>query len=276
MLPGSAGADPGDGVRVEVLRSIAEDLARRAGHLALDGQRRAASGTMAQSTKSTPTDPVTEFDRAAEQLIVAALRAERPDDAIVGEEGAGHEGTSGVVWHVDPIDGTVNFVYGLSPWCTSVAAVDADGGLAGAVFAPVTGEMFSAARGRGATLDGRPIRCSSPTGLATALVATGFNYSPSVRAEQAVRVAGLVPRVRDIRRLGSAALDLCSVACGRLDAYYEEYLNSWDLAAGLLICVEAGAAASDFAGRAARPAEVVVAAPSIHDELLAALRELDA
>ncbi len=260
---------------VDDLRALAEELATSAGALALAGWRNVADGAVTHATKSTPTDPVTEFDKAAERLIVDALRERRPNDAIVGEEGGGHPGTSGLAWHLDPIDGTVNFVYGLAPWATSIGVVDAQGiGLAGAVYAPASDEMFSAARGRGATLNGERIRCSKPATLATSLVGTGFSYSPATRAEQAARVAALVPVVRDIRRFGSAALDLCSVACGRLDAYYEEHLNSWDLAAGLLICTEAGAASSDFAGGPARPAEVVVAAPDIHAELLATLHAI--
>lgn len=263
-------ADPSPS-ELDGLRALAEELARHAGTLALAG-RRGASGALAHVTKSTPTDPVTEFDQAAERLIVEALRERRPDDTIVGEEGGGHTGTSGLAWHLDPIDGTVNYVYGLAPWATSIGVVGADGvGLAGAVYVPAVDEMFSAARGRGATLNGEPIHCSAPTELATSLLGTGFSYSPAVRAAQAARVAALVPLVRDIRRFGSAAIDLCSVACGRLDAYYEEFLNSWDLAAGLVVCTEAGAAASDFAGGPAHPAEVVVAAPAIHAELLAAL-----
>ncbi len=264
-----------DATTVHELRQLAEDLARRAGMQALDGRRALAGGAVSHVTKSTPTDPVTEFDRAAERLIVEALLTDRPDDSIVGEEGAGHTGTSGLEWHLDPIDGTVNFVYGIPAWSTSVGVVDADGGVAGAVYVPVTDELFSAGRGQGATLNGEPIHCSAPADLATSLVGTGFNYSPDVRAEQAVRVAALLPIVRDIRRFGSAAIDLCSVASGRLDVYFEEFLHSWDLAAGLLICHEAGASSSDFAGGPARPAEVVVAAPTVHAEMLATLRDLD-
>jgi myo-inositol-1(or 4)-monophosphatase len=260
---------------VDELRALAEELARRAGSLALAGRKNLAGGAVVHDTKSTPTDPVTEFDRAAERVIVDELRRRRPDDSIVGEEGAGHQGSSGLAWHLDPIDGTVNFVYGLAAWATSIGVLDADGGVAGAVYVPATGEMFSAARGRGATLDGSPIRCTAPVDLATSLIGTGFSYSPATRAAQGERLASLLPRVRDVRRSGSAAIDLCSVACGRLDAYFEEHLNSWDLAAGLVICTEAGAASSDFSGGAARPAEVVVAAPTVHDELLATLRAID-
>ena len=266
-------SDPTD---IDELRRLAEDLARRAGALALAGRRLLDVGQpVAHDTKSTPTDPVTEFDRAAETLIVSALRELRPNDSIVGEEGANHTGTSALEWHVDPIDGTANFVYDLPTWCTSIGVVDADGGVAGAVFAPAADEMFSAARGRGATLNGQSIRCSSASELSTALVGTGFNYSPAIRVGQGERLAALLPQVRDVRRFGSAALDLCMVACGRLDAYFEEFLNSWDLAAGVLIAAEAGASTSDFGTGPAGPTATVVTAPGVHAALLAAIAAID-
>ena len=259
------------------LRALAADLAVRAGRSALEGRRRLGVGQpVAHDTKSTPTDPVTEFDRAAEATIVDALRTQRPDDSIVGEEGAGHAGSSGLEWHIDPIDGTVNFVYDLPAWCTSVAVVDEHGPLAGAVFVPVTDELFSAARGAGATRNGAPIRCSSASHVGMALIATGFNYSPPTRRAQARRLAALLPQVRDVRRYGSAALDLCMVACGRLDAYYEEHLNSWDLAAGVLIASEAGAITSDFGAGSAGSAATVAAGPGIHDALLELIAAIDA
>lgn len=258
------------------LRVLAEDLARRAGTGALDGRRRLGVGQpVAHDTKSSPTDPVTEYDRAAERLIVDALRSSRPDDAIVGEEGADVAGTSGLEWHIDPIDGTANFVYDLPSWCTSVAVVDSDGPLAGAVYIPVTDELFSAARGGGATLDGASIVCSAVTELSRALVATGFSYSAERRARQARRLSFLLPDVRDVRRLGSAAIDLCFVACGRLDAYFEEYLNSWDLAAGVLIAREAGAITSDLRGGPAGSVATVAAAPGIHHDLVITINTID-
>ncbi len=261
---------------LDELRLLAVDLARSAGTLALEGRRSVGIGrTIAHDTKSTPTDPVTEYDRAAERLIVDALRERRPDDAIIGEEGTNHAGTSGLAWHIDPIDGTVNFVYDLPAWSTSVAVVDDDGPLVGAVFAPVSGEMFSAARGGGATLNDAPIHCTHADDLTTALIGTGFNYSPAVRVPQAERVARLLPLVRDLRRYGSAALDLCMVACGRLDAYFEEHLNSWDLAAGVLIASEAGAITSDFATGKPGPAATVAAAPGVHAALLDAIASID-
>ena len=254
------------------LRRLTEELAVAAGRLALDGRRSLGTGHSAHhTTKSTPTDPVTEFDRAAEALIVDELRRRRPDDSIVGEEGADHVGRSGLAWHIDPIDGTANFVYDLPTWCTSVAVVDADGSLAGAVYAPVTDELFSAHRTGGATRNGATIAVSAATRLELAMIATGFSYSSERRAAQAARVADLLPRVRDIRRFGSAALDLCMVACGRVDAYVEEHLNSWDLAAGVVIATEAGATATALDGGPITPESVMVAAPGVHDVLLTAL-----
>jgi myo-inositol-1(or 4)-monophosphatase len=251
------------------LLALAEELAVSAGRLANDGRRRLGVGQIAaHDTKSSPTDPVTEFDVAAEQLIVDTLRTRRPDDAVVGEEGANHAGTSGLAWHVDPIDGTANFVYDLPAWCTSVAVVDELGSLVGAVYAPVTDELFSAVRGTGAWRNGEPIACSTTAALDQALVASGFSYSVDRRRVQARRLASLIPQVRDLRRFGSAALDLCMVGCGRLDGYFEEHLNSWDLAAGLLVATEAGAVATDFAGGTIRPESAVVATPGVHRALL--------
>ena len=204
---------------------------------------------MKTTTKSSTTDLVTVHDRAAEEAIVAGLGAARPDDAIVGEEGTNRAGTSGISWFVDPIDGTTNFVYDLPLWSTSIAATDAEGALVGAVYAPALGELFAAARGRGATLDGRPIGCSDRTEVALALVGTGFSYLPERRRQQAALVAEVIGAVRDVRRLGSAALDLCFVAAGRYDAYFETGLNSWDAAAGELIAREAGCRSRQLHGR---------------------------
>ncbi len=270
MTPPSSTPDVG------ALRAVAEDLARQAGSGALAGRRALGIGQpVAHDTKSSPTDPVTQYDRDAERLIVEGLQSLRPDDAIVGEEGTDHAGTSGLEWHIDPIDGTANFVYDLAAWCTSVAVVDGHGSLAGAVYIPVTDELFSAARGRGATMNGRSITCSSVTDLSHALMATGFSYSAERRREQAERLAQLLPLVRDVRRLGSAAIDLCNVACGRVDAYFEEYLNSWDLAAGVLIAREAGAITCDLADGPPGPTATVAAAPGISDALVATINRID-
>ena len=260
------------------LRLLAERLAREAGTAALAGRRSLPVGQPpAHDTKSSATDPVTEFDRAAEAHIVAELRRLRPDDAIIGEEGAADSGTSGIAWHIDPIDGTANFLYDLPAWCTSVAAVVADGpitnALAGAVYLPVTDEMFTAQRGGGATLNGTLVRASRADDVATALVGTGFSYLTDRRVVQADRISRLLPQVRDIRRFGSAAIDLAFVACGRLDAYFEEHLNSWDMAAGLLIAAEAGAIVSDFAGDLPDERSAIAAAPGVHAALLAAISD---
>jgi myo-inositol-1(or 4)-monophosphatase len=226
------------------------------------------TGDLGVRTKSTATDMVTRWDSASESLIVDALRAARPRDGIVGEEGSRVDGTSGIDWYVDPIDGTTNFLYGLGGYAVSIAAADSTGPVAGAVFVPASRELFTAARGRGAFLGSTPITCSTSTTLDTALVATGFSYDSDHRRVQGSRVGAMLPHVRDIRRLGAAAIDLCHVACGRVDAYFEEHLQAWDLAAGLLIATEAGARASDFAGGAVKPSETVVCAPGIHTALL--------
>ncbi len=255
------------------LRDLCERLARGAGEIALAGRRQAIGATaLAGTTKSSSTDIATEFDEAAEAHVVGLIRELRPDDAIIGEEGTADTGTSGYAWYVDPIDGTTNYVYDQPAWSNSVAVAHDDEMVAAAVYVPPLDEMFTAAAGRGATLNGRSIRASGETDLSLALVGTGFGYQPSTRREQAERLVGLITQVRDVRRLGSAAVDLCMVACGRLDVYYELYLNSWDAAAGELIAREAGAVTTDFSGHRARPEEMVAAAPGVHAAFLHALQ----
>lgn len=249
------------------LVALACRLAVEAGDAALAGRREASLPAITPGTKSTATDLVTAYDRAAEAMIVAGIRAARPGDAIVGEEGTDHDGTSGVSWFVDPIDGTTNFVYDLPLWSTSVAAGDRDGMLVGAVYVPALGELFAATRGGGATLGGRPIRCSDRAELGLALVATGFAYDVARRRRQGEIVADVLGAVRDIRRLGSAAIDLCYVAAGRYDAYFETGLNAWDAAAGELIAREAGCRTGDHRGGPPVPAELLVATPAIFDDL---------
>ena len=257
------------GSEVSDLRALCERLARTAGEIALAGRR--GVDRPGGHTKSSPTDLVTEFDRAAEAYIVGELRQLRPDDAIVGEEGTDHAGTSGYAWFIDPIDGTTNFVYDQPAWSCSVAVACDGEMLAGAVHVPPLHETFTASLGGGATRNGHPIRASDVGDLGLALVGTGFGFRAATRRDQAEVLLRLITEVRDIRRLGSAAVDLCMVACGRLDAYYERHLNSWDAAAGELIAREAGAVTSDFAGAAARPAEMLAAAPGIHAALVAVL-----
>jgi myo-inositol-1(or 4)-monophosphatase len=251
------------------------------------------------ATKSSPTDVVTEADRAAEALIRDLIGAARPGDRILGEEGgetggAGAEGAGGegektsVRWIVDPLDGTVNYLYGLPDWAVSIAA-EADGTVvAGAVFVPPRDELFSAALGGGAwlsrgALDWRgedapqPVRLACNTGvpLDRALVATGFGYEAGRRLIQGEVLAGVLPRVRDIRRGGSAAVDLCSVASGGVDAYYERGVNLWDIAAGGLIAAEAGARVTGLHGRPAGSSMTVAATPPLLGELHDLLASLD-
>lgn len=246
------------------LLTLAQDLARRAGTHARAGR---ASGMQVVGTKLTDTDMVTRFDRESEAMIIDGLRTARPDDSIVGEEGGGHSGTSGLEWHVDPIDGTTSFMYGLPTWCVSIGVRDAEGAVVGAVYLPDLDEMFAAERGKGATLNGATITCSPLTDVSKALVATGFSYTPAHRTVQSRRVTEFIHRIRDVRRMGAAAVDMCFVACGRLDAYFEENLHTWDVLAAELIASEAGARSGDFSGGPLRPAEVLVAGPGIFDDL---------
>jgi myo-inositol-1(or 4)-monophosphatase len=247
------------------LRAIAEQLARAAGDMALAGRK---SGIVTATTKSSPTDMVTQYDKASEDMITAGLRELRPDDGIVGEEGASREGTSGITWHIDPIDGTSNFYFDIPMWAVSIGAVDDNGPIAGAVFAPALGDMFTAARGEGATLNGNRISVRENTLLSDALVCTGFSYHVSQREAHARRVATMVGQIRDIRRFGAAAIDLCFVACGRLDAYFEEHLNSWDLIAGHVIATEAGALVTNYSGDTATPQEVLASQPGVQKALI--------
>ncbi|HUP99166.1 MAG TPA: inositol monophosphatase family protein, partial [Aeromicrobium sp.] len=236
------------------------------------------------ATKSSATDAVTDIDRASEEFIRDRLVAARPDDTIIGEEGEDRAGTSSVSWLVDPIDGTVNFVYGIPAYAVSLAAVQDGDVVAGFVVNVVSCEAWGAALGYGA-LHWQPgqempslLTATPPpvAGLAHALVATGFNYVPNVRARQAAAVAQLMPHVRDIRRFGSAALDLCALASGRFDAYVEQGLQPWDLAAGALICREAGLTVSglDDDGRPGPPGErlVIAAHPSLFREFFSLVR----
>ncbi len=258
---------------VDELLALACRLAVEAGDSALAARHDHSLTSPEALTKSTATDLVTVHDRAAERVVVEGIVSARPDDAIVGEEGTNRAGTSGISWYVDPIDGTTNFVYDLPAWCTSVAAGTADEMLVGAVYAPPNGELFAAASGRGATLDGRPITHSGREDVALVLLATGFAYDPAHRHRQATVIERMIGEVRDIRRLGSAALDLCYVAAGRCDAYFEAGLNRWDMAAGELIAREAGCRSGDFAGGPPRPDELLVAAPGIFDGMTALLEK---
>jgi myo-inositol-1(or 4)-monophosphatase len=259
-------------VDLDATLALATDLAREAGVLALS--MRAGIGVL--ETKSSPTDVVTAADKAVESLLVAGIAAARPNAGLLGEEGAGSEGTSGYRWVIDPIDGTVNYLYGIPQWAVSLGIEDADGTVVGVVYDPAKDELWQAVRGGGAALNGVPLSCSSVTSLDVALVGTGFGYDERRRAAQARLLPTLLPAVRDIRRLGSGALDLCSVAAGRLDAYYEQGLSPWDLSAGGLIAAEAGAVVTGLRGRAAGYDLVVAAGPGVVKELLDLLEAGDA
>ena len=249
---------------VDELITLAVDLATRVGDTALAGRR---LGLTNVETKSTTTDMVTEYDRATEREIVSTLQRLRPDDAIVGEEDGSHAGTSGFTWYVDPIDGTTNFLYDLPMWTVSIGVHDAEGPLCGVVYAPALRETFTAVRGRGAHLNSRPIACGNVTDPTKALVATGFNYSPANRVVQANRLPALIDKIRDVRRLGSASLDLCFVACGRYDGYFEEHLFPWDLAAGSLIAAEAGATVRVLADEGPTAFAVLAANPALFPQI---------
>ncbi|HEX6388435.1 MAG TPA: inositol monophosphatase family protein [Solirubrobacteraceae bacterium] len=245
--------------------TVAEEAARAAGELLLArfGEGRAAAGAIA--SKSTPTDLVSDADLAAETAIREILRARVPDDGIRGEEHDDESGTSGRSWIVDPLDGTVNYLYGHPQWCVSVACE----GEAGVIFDPVRDELFAAARDRPATLNGRELRVNGAPSLAQALLATGFGYDARIRAAQAAVVARALPSVRDIRRAGSAALDLAWAAAGRVDAYYERGVQPWDIAAGTLICAQAGLIVAPLPADGDHvPAGICVAPPALLDELL--------
>jgi myo-inositol-1(or 4)-monophosphatase len=203
---------------------------------------------------------VSDADHDAEAAIGDLLAAERPDDGLLAEEGGRADAASGRRWVVDPLDGTTNYLYRFPAWVVSIALEDADGSAVGVVHDPLRGETFTAVRGEGASLDGAPIAVSGCEALDTALVGTGFGYDADRRAKQAEVLLGVLPRVRDIRRAGAAALDLCMVACGRLDGYYERGLNRWDWAAGSLIASEAGATVRPLPGN---PSGLLAASPAI-------------
>ena len=263
----------GDTTEPGALLAIATDLALAAGAL-LAERLRTVRETV--ETKSSLTDMVTDVDRDSEALIAGRLRATRPDDAILGEEGGARAGSSSVRWIVDPLDGTTNYLYAFPSFAVSVAA-EVDGEVvAGAVHDAAHGQTFTASLGGGAFVDGRPIAVSGKADLATALVGTGFAYDAGRRAEQARALLTILPRVRDIRRAGAASLDLCWVACGRLDAYYERGLMPWDLAAGDLIVREAGGRTGGLHGGVAEPGSLAAASAGLLEPLQALLREAGA
>ena len=245
---------------------LAERAARAAGEVLMSYYGKAPEGL---ESKTSLTDPVSDADREAERIIRELLTAERPDDGLIGEEGTRVEGArSGRHWIVDPLDGTVNFLYGLHTWAVSIALEDDEGLAAGVVFDPVDGECFTAARGEGARMNAAPISVTRCTTLGRAMVATGFSYVAQERATQAHLLLDLLPRIRDLRRAGAAALDLAYVAAGRVDAYYERGLKRWDEAAGLLLVTEAGGTLARLEGE---PRGVIATATP---ELMGELRPL--
>ena len=246
------------------LLSVAEEAAR-AGAAVLTSFRERGGGAV--KAKSTPTDPVTEADVAAEEAIRSVIADRRPDDTVVGEEARESEGSSGLRWVVDPLDGTVNYIYGHPLWCVSVACE----GRAGVVYDPEGDELFAAPASGPATLNGREVHPTMAGSLDRCLLATGFGYDAEVRRVQAQTVARLLPLVRDIRRGGSAALDLAWLAAGRFDAYYERGVHDWDVAAGRVICEAAGLEVRELAPDGTRDWGLMACAPALADELYALL-----
>ncbi|MFF3942588.1 inositol monophosphatase family protein [Streptomyces phaeofaciens] len=260
------------------LLALALEAARRAGELLRDGR---PADLAVAATKSSPIDVVTEMDIAAEKLITGLISAHRPDDGFLGEEGASSEGSSGIRWVIDPLDGTVNYLYGLPTWAVSIAAEQDGETVVGVVEIPMRGETYRAVRGGGARATTarageRTLACRPPAPLDQSLVSTGFNYVAEVRAHQADVAQRLIPLLRDIRRSGSAAVDLCDVAAGRLDGYYERGLHPWDLAAGDLIAREAGALTGGRPGE--RPAHdlAIAATPAVFEPLQRLLEDFGA
>lgn len=256
------------------LQSLAIDIAREAGALAA---RRRREGVRIAATKSALADIVTDADREVENLIRARIAAERPGDGFLGEESDARVSESGVTWVVDPIDGTVNYAYGIPAYAVSIAAVSGPAtpaewtALAGAVFNPAIDELFTAARGEGAELRSaiegeRRLQVAEPS-AAGALIATGFGYDPATHAGDLARLQTVMPLARDIRRIGAASLDLTGVAAGRIDAYYERGLHPWDHAAGALIVEEAGGRVGGYAGERASRTMTIAAAPAFFERL---------
>lgn len=261
------------------LGALAERLAREAGALVRDGRPRRVD---VASTKTSPIDVVTAMDLASEALLRRVLHEERPDDGVLGEEEGHVAGTTGVTWVVDPIDGTVNYLYGIPAYAVSVAAVTGPPVpgewtvQAACVHAVADGRTWTAVRGGGAHLDGERLAVNPPVPLAASLVGTGFGYTAERRRAQGRVVAALLPEVRDIRRIGSAALDLCTLAGGGLDAYFERGLAPWDLAAASLVAQEAGAVVTGLRGAAAGTAMTVAGPAPTVDLLVGLLEELGA
>ena len=248
--------------------ALAIAAAREAGGLLLELHRSPATGIR---SKSSATDLVSDADDRAERAIVDRIRKRRPDDAIVAEEGSGARGSSGVSWYVDPLDGTINFLYGIPQWSVSICCADGNGALAGVVFDPVRDELFSAARGGGAFLSDRRLAVTDKRDLAGALIATGFGYVAAQRETQGRIIARVLGEVRDVRRFGSAALDLSRVAAGRFDGYFESVEKPWDWMAGAMLVREAGGRVTELDPADPAFPRIIASGPGIHDELVALL-----
>ncbi|WP_307219151.1 inositol monophosphatase family protein [Microbacterium sp. SORGH_AS_0888] len=252
------------------LLELAVDIAREAGELAA---RRRREGVSIAATKSALADIVTEADREVESLIRDRIAAERPDDGFLGEESGAGESRSGLTWVVDPIDGTVNYAYGIPAYAVSIGIVSgrpdpaAWTALAGVVFNPAVGDLFRAAQGEGAWLGDRRLAVNDPVSDAGALLATGFGYDPATHAGDLARLTKVMPLARDIRRIGAASLDLAGVAAGRLDGYFERGLHPWDMAAGALMVTEAGGRVGGIGGAAAGRSMTIAAGPDLFARL---------
>ena len=255
-------------IDADALLLLAVDVGEEAAALLVSGLHR--ERTMV-ATKSSSTDMVTEMDQRSEALIVERILAARPDDGLLGEEGTERTGTSGVTWVIDPLDGTTNYLYGYPGFSVSLAAVVEARTLAATVVDPIHHETWTATSDGGAHCNGETLSGPAPGPLGETLLATGFSYDPGRRARQGRMLSMVLPQVRDIRRGGGAAVDLCWVACGRVDAFYERGLAPWDLAAGALIAAEAGARVADLDGAAASGDGVLAAHPERFDELAACL-----
>ena len=261
LLPSDLPADPEE----------LADLALRTAVAAADMVRAERRTGFGVETKSTDTDMVTSLDKASDVLIRRLLLEARPDDGLMTEEDAEHTGTTGITWIVDPIDGTTNFVYGHPPYAVSIGAAVDGRPVAGAIVEISADDRYHAWLGGGSHRNGDLLHIGPPPALAQALISTGFGYDPARREAQAAVLARIVGQVRDVRRLGAAAYDLCSVAVGRIDGYYEHGLNAWDLCAGEIIAAEAGAAVEALTGGPATPVEGILTA---HPDLIGPLREL--
>lgn len=253
------------------LRQLAERIATEAGNFLVAGLNQ---NRIAIDTKSTGTDMVTEMDRGAEKLIVDAILTTRPDDGLLGEEGAQRKGSSGFRWVVDPLDGTTNYLYRHPMWSVSIGLEFNGRPVVGAVCAPMLQSLFSAHSNGGATNNGSPIHVGDCSDLGHALVGTGFGYKPEMREWQGGILHSLLPQVRDVRRGGSAALDLCYVAAGHFDGYYERNLNPWDACAGTVIVREAGGRATSLRGLEPDVGMTIAGNEFVHDALQSRLRNL--